>query len=152
MDASASATASPEPDTAARRRSGRVVKAPTKYAPEPTASASKRKRNDEGDEGAENGEVESDEEMSDAASDAASDEDHAAPKPRKPSQTTRAKKPSIKKPKINGARPAVSGTIARIPSRPKKTVRIDPGEKGTGLYGMFACTHNLHSLPLHPPP
>ncbi|PON30205.1 hypothetical protein TGAM01_v200645 [Trichoderma gamsii] len=140
MDASASATASPEPDTAARRRSGRVVKAPTKYAPEPTASASKRKRNDdEGDEGAENGEVESDEEMSDAASDAASDEDHAAPKPRKPSQTTRAKKPSIKKPKINGARPAVSGTIARIPSRPKKTVRIDPGEKGTGLYAdIFA--------------
>lgn len=151
--ASASATASPEPDTAARRRSGRVVKAPTKYAPESTSSASKRKRNDdEGDEGAENGEVVSDEDMSDAASDAASDEDHAAPKPRKPSQTTRAKKPSIKKPKINGARPAVSGTIARIPSRPKKTVRIDPGEKGTGLFGTFVCVHHLHSLPLHPSP
>ncbi|PTB41947.1 uncharacterized protein TrAFT101_008951 [Trichoderma asperellum] len=136
----ASATASPEPDTTARRRSGRVVKAPTKYAPEPTASASKRKRNDdEGDEEAENGAAESDEEMSDAASDAGSDEDHPAPKPRKPSQTTRAKKPSIKKPKINGAQTAASGTIARIPSRPKKTVRIDPGEKGTGLYAdIFA--------------
>lgn len=149
----ASATASPEPDTTARRRSGRVVKAPTKYAPEPTASASKRKRNDdEGDEEAENGAAESDEEMSDAASDAGSDEDHPAPKPRKPSQTTRAKKPSIKKPKINGAQSAASGTIARIPSRPKKTVRIDPGEKGTGLYGMSACTIHLHSLPLHPSP
>lgn len=148
----ASATASPEPDTAARRRSGRVVKAPTKYAPEPASSASKRKRNDdEGDEEAENGAAESDDEMSDAASDADSDEDHAAPKPRKASQTTRAKKPSIKKPKINGARPAASGAVARIPSRPKKTVRIDPGEKGTGLYGMF-CVHNLHSLPLHPSP
>ncbi|KAM0260735.1 hypothetical protein ACHAQJ_002651 [Trichoderma viride] len=135
-----SATASPEPDSTARRRSGRVVKAPTKYAPEPTASAPKRKRNDdEGDEEAENGEFESDQEMSDAASDVDSDEDHAAPKPRKASQTTRAKKPSTKKPKINGTRPAISGTIARIPSRPKKTVRIDPGEKGTGLFAdIFA--------------
>ncbi|RFU72360.1 hypothetical protein TARUN_9899 [Trichoderma arundinaceum] len=135
-----SATASPEPEATARRRSGRVVKAPTKYAPEPTASAAKRKRNDdEVDEEAENGEVESDEEMSDAASDAESDEDHPAPKPRKASQTSRTKKPSTKKPKINGTRPAISGTIARIPSRPKKTVRIDPGEKGTGLFAdIFA--------------
>ncbi|KAH6611078.1 hypothetical protein Trco_001098, partial [Trichoderma cornu-damae] len=130
-----SATASPEPEASARRRSGRVVKVPSKYAPEPTASASKRKRNDdEGDEEAENGEAELDEEMSDAASDADSDEDHPAPKPRKASQTTRAKKPSTKKPKINGTQPAVSATVARIPSRPKKTVRIDPGEKGTGLF------------------
>jgi cohesin complex subunit SA-1/2 len=88
--------------------------------------------------------------MSDVASNAASDEDHAAPKPRKPSQTTRAKKPSIKKPRINGARPAVSGTIARIPSRPKKTVRIDPGEKGTGLFGMFCVL--AQSPQLAPPP
>lgn len=131
-----SATASPEPEATARRRSGRVVKAPTKYAPEPTGAASKRKRNDdEADEEGENGGIESDEEMSDAASDADSDEDHPAPKPRKASQSSRAKKPSTKKPKINGTRPAISGTIARIPSRPKKTVRIDPGEKGTGLFG-----------------
>ncbi|KAK4072527.1 hypothetical protein Trihar35433_4591 [Trichoderma harzianum] len=134
-----SATASPEPES--RRRSGRVVKAPTKYAPEPTAAAPKRKRNDdeaEDDGEVENGDVASDEDMSDAASDAESDHDHPAPKPRK-AQTSRAKKPSTKKPKINGSRPAATGAIARIPSRPKKTVRIDPGEKGTGLFAdIFA--------------
>jgi cohesin complex subunit SA-1/2 len=135
----ASATASPEPE--ARRRSGRVVKAPAKYAPEPTAPAAKRKRNDEdadddADEGAENGDAASDEDMSDVPSDADSDQDHPAPKPRKAAQTSRPKKPSTKKPKINGARPAMAGTVARIPSRPKKTVRIDAGEKGTGLFGM----------------
>ncbi|KAL6855746.1 hypothetical protein J3F83DRAFT_753342 [Trichoderma novae-zelandiae] len=138
----ASATASPEPE--ARRRSGRVVKAPSKYAPEPTAPAAKRKRNDDeadgaADEGAQNGDVASDEDMSDVASDADSDQDHPAPKPRKAAQTSRAKKPSTKKPKINGSRPAMSGAIARIPSRPKKTVRIDAGEKGTGLFAdIFA--------------
>lgn len=144
-----SATASPEPES--RRRSGRVVKAPTKYAPEPTASAPKRKRNDdeaEDDGEVENGDVASDEDMSDAASDAESDHDHPAPKPRK-AQTSRAKKPSTKKPKINGSRPAASGAIARIPSRPKKTVRIDPGEKGTGLFGM--SPFHLYSLPLPSP-
>lgn len=141
-----SATASPEPES--RRRSGRVVKAPTKYAPEPTAAAPKRKRNDdeaEDDGEVENGDVASDEDMSDAASDAESDHDHPAPKPRK-AQTSRAKKPSTKKPKINGSRPAATGAIARIPSRPKKTVRIDPGEKGTGLFGM--SPFHLYSLPL----
>ncbi|KAK5993259.1 Cohesin subunit psc3-like protein [Cladobotryum mycophilum] len=132
-----SAAASPEPDSTARRRSGRVVRPPTKYAPEPTASAStKRKRNDEDgeEEDGDGEEAESDEDMSDAPSDAESDEDHPAPKPRKSSQTPRAKKPSAKKPKINGTQPALSGNVARIPSRPKKTVRIDPGEKGTGLF------------------
>ncbi|OTA03941.1 hypothetical protein A9Z42_0044760 [Trichoderma parareesei] len=140
----ASATASPEPE--ARRRSGRVVKAPAKYAPEPTAPAAKRKRNaedadddDDADEGAENGDAASDEDMSDGPSDADSDQDHPAPKPRKAAQTGRPKKPSTKKPKINGARPAMAGTVARIPSRPKKTVRIDAGEKGTGLFAdIFA--------------
>lgn len=144
-----SATASPEPES--RRRSGRVVKAPTKYAPEPTAAAPKRKRNDdeaEDDGEVENGGVASDEDMSDAASDAESDHDHPAPKPRK-AQTSRAKKPSTKKPKINGSRPAATGAIARIPSRPKKTVRIDPGEKGTGLFGM--SLFHLYSLPLPSP-
>lgn len=131
MDRSASST--PEPDAASRRRSGRVVKAPTKYAPDPAApAAAKRKRGDQDGDEHEEDELDSDEEMS--GEDDASDEDHPAPKPRKAS--SRAAKPSSKKPKINGTQPTALGHGARIPSRPKKTVRIDAAEKGSGLFGM----------------
>ncbi|KAM4056089.1 STAG domain-containing protein [Hirsutella rhossiliensis] len=133
---SASASASPDPDSTARRsRSGRVVKAPTKFAPEATApSASKRKRDDHDGDDADDADPLSDDDMSDEP-DAASDDDHPAPRSsRKPSQGARPKKPSSKKPKINGTQPVASGHVARIPSRPKKTVRIDAGEKGTGVF------------------
>jgi cohesin complex subunit SA-1/2 len=131
--ASASASATPEPDENSRRRSGRVVKVPAKYAPEPANNAApKRKRGEQGGEELDEDEVESDEEMSNE--DNASDEDHPAPRSRK---TGRTKKPSSKKPKINGAQPSGPTQISRIPSRPKKTVRIEAGEKGTGLFGMF---------------
>jgi cohesin complex subunit SA-1/2 len=133
MDNNASPT--PEGDAAARRRSGRVVKAPTKFTPEPTSqSASKRKRDDQDEEDGENEAPESDEEMSDEG-DHESDEDHPAPRSRKKSQTSRAKKPSSKKPKINGSQPARAAHPAGLPSRPKKTVRIETGDKGTGLFG-----------------
>ena len=135
MDASPSA--SPDPDTAARRRSGRVVKAPAKFGPEAVASAaSKRKRGDRDGDDAEDEELESDEDMSDDV-DVVSDEDHPAPRSRKtPAQGGRAKKPSLKKPKINGTQPS-AGHVARIPSRPKKAVRIEAGEKGTGIFGRL---------------
>jgi cohesin complex subunit SA-1/2 len=69
-----------------------------------------------------------------------SDEDHPAPRSRKKaSQTSRAKKPSAKKPKINGSKPLrparVTHAAKSLPSRPKKSVRIeDAAVKGTGLY------------------
>lgn len=137
-----------EPETTARRRSGRVVKAPTKFTPEPATqpSASKRKRTDNDEEDAENESPESDEEMSDAQDDD-SDEDHPAPRSRKKkpaaSQTSRAKKPSSKKPKINGAQPARAAQHVGLPSRPKKTVRIDAGDKGTGLFGRSSFLREL---------
>ncbi|KAL3957786.1 hypothetical protein ACCO45_008364 [Purpureocillium lilacinum] len=128
-----SASASPEPDSTARRRSGRVVRAPAKFAPEPTASAaSKRKRGDQdGDDVDDDEDIDDDEEMSDDAA-AASDDEHPAPRSR--NRASRPKKPSSKKPKINGATPAEAGHLARIPSRPKKAVRIEAGEKGTGIF------------------
>ncbi|OAA45466.1 STAG-like protein [Metarhizium rileyi] len=131
MDAIASASATPEPDADSRRRSGRVVKIPAKYAPEQTNNtAPKRKRGEQdGDEIADE-EVDSDEETSDE--DGASDEEHLAPRSRKTGG--RSKKPSNKKPKINGAQPSALAQVSRIPSRPKKTVRIEAGEKGTGLF------------------
>lgn len=134
---SASASATPEPDADSRRRSGRVVKVPTKYAPEPANNAApKRKRGEQDGDEAEDDEIESDEEVSDE--DNASDDEHPAPRSRKAGG--RSKKPSSKKPKINGAQPSGPAQVARIPSRPKKTVRIEAGEKGTGLFGMSALS------------
>ncbi|KAK8924645.1 Cohesin subunit psc3 [Metarhizium anisopliae] len=131
MDANASASATPEPDADSRRRSGRVVKLPAKYAPEPTNTAApKRKRGAQDGEEVDDEEVDSDEDVSDE--DDASDEEHPAPRSRKAGG--RSKKPSSKKPKINGAQPSGPAQVSRIPSRPKKTVRIEAGEKGTGLF------------------
>ncbi|KAG6014124.1 hypothetical protein E4U43_006903 [Claviceps pusilla] len=136
MDLDASPSATPDPDATTRRRSGRVVKVPTKYAPEPTTtSAPKRKRSDDDGQEAENDETDADEQTSDEdddGDDAQTDGDHPAPRSRK--ATARVKKPSSKKPKINGAQPSGLTQIARIPSRPKKMVRIEAGEKGTGLF------------------
>ncbi|KAM0345194.1 hypothetical protein ACHAPU_006830 [Fusarium lateritium] len=141
MDNNASPT--PEPDATTRRRSGRVVRAPSKFTPEPTSQSAnpKRKRDDQDDdeENAENEAPDSDQEMSDDDDDD-SDDDHPAPRSRKKaSQTSRAKKPSAKKPKINGSKPLRPARVAHsaktLPSRPKKSVRIeDAALKGTGLY------------------
>ncbi|KAF4452018.1 cohesin complex subunit SA-1/2 [Fusarium austroafricanum] len=147
MDNNTSPT--PDPDATTRRRSGRVVRAPAKFTPEPATQSThpKRKRDDQDDdedenedeEEAENETPDSDEEMSDE-SDNDSDEDHPAPRSRKkPSQTSRAKKPSAKKPKTNGSKPLrparVTHAAKSLPSRPKKSVRIeDAAVKGTGLY------------------
>ncbi|KLO79954.1 nuclear protein SA-1 [Fusarium fujikuroi] len=141
------ASPSPDPDATTRRRSGRVVRAPTKFTPDTTTQSTnpKRKRGDQDDEeedeeeDAEDEAPDSDEEMSNEP-DNDSDEDHPAPRSRKKSsQTSRAKKPSAKKPKINGSKPLrparVTHAAKSLPSRPKKSVRIeDAAVKGHGLY------------------
>lgn len=125
-------TAASSQDGEAPRRSGRVVKAPEKWEPEAsaqTASAKRKRDGEDGDGG--NDDIESDEGLSDEE-DAESDEDHPAPRSRRAGGASR-QKPSLKKPKINGGSAVHT---ARIPSRPKKTVRIDAGNKGTGLFGI----------------
>ncbi|RFN45979.1 cohesin complex subunit sa-1/2 [Fusarium flagelliforme] len=159
MDNNASPT--PDPDATTRRRSGRVVRAPSKFTPEPASQSThpKRKRDDQDDEDeegqeevAENEAPDSDEEMSDEP-DNDSDEDHPAPRSRKKaSQTSRAKKPSAKKPKINGSKPLrparVTHAAKSLPSRPKKSVRIeDAALKGTGLYSdLFGSGDSSRSV------
>lgn len=127
-----SATASPEPESS-RRRSGRVVRAPEKFSPEPV-TAPKRKRHDDDDEGNDDDDILSDATMSDAAD---SDEERPRARPKKrtgASQGSRARKPAIKKPKTNGVAP--SGHSASLPSRPKKSVRIATADRqAEGLYG-----------------
>ncbi|KAM5342617.1 hypothetical protein ACJ41O_013583 [Fusarium nematophilum] len=153
MDNNASPT--PDPDATTRRRSGRVVRAPAKFTPEVTtqSSTTKRKRDDQDDdenEDAENEAPDSDEDMSDEPADDDSDEDHPAPRSRKKaSQTSRAKKPSSKKPKINGTQPARSTHASKsLPSRPKKTIRIEEAaEKGTGLFAdLFGSGDSVESV------
>ncbi|CAI6100385.1 unnamed protein product [Clonostachys chloroleuca] len=135
---------SPDPDTAARRRSGRVVRAPDKFSPEAAgpSSVAKRKR-DAGEEGEddENDDPEVDDE-SDEADQLSDDEPAPSRRARKSSQTKRAKKPSAKKPKINGTQHATANNTVTLPRMPKKVVRLDTGDKGTGLYAEIFSQGN----------
>ncbi|KAK7427936.1 cohesin complex subunit [Neonectria magnoliae] len=149
MDNNASPTPTPEADSAARRRSGRVVRAPTKFTPEAASQSAttKRKRDDHDEEDAENEAPDSDEEMSDETEEG-SDDEHPAPRSRKKSsQISRAKKPSLKKPKTNGTQPARPAHPAGLPSRPKKSVRIDTGDKATGLFAeLFGSGESCNTV------
>lgn len=134
--------ATPSPSAAdARRRSGRVVRAPRKFTEEvqnDTSSRRKRTR-DDNEEDAENQEPnDSLEEASDEEE--AGDESEGDLAPRQKKAKPRAKKPAAKKPKINGSAPAEASSsqapALRLPNRPKKTVRVAIARKdGNGLYG-----------------
>lgn len=147
MDSSASVSPGPE----SRRRSGRVVRAPDKFAPDGAHAAAKRKRGDgQGGDNAENEGSDSDElsdppaddddDDDDEPSDAQDSEDDAArrraavAKKKKPS---RPRKPATKRAKTNGASAGAGKHPASLPSRPKKSVRIERlPEEGTGLFGQ----------------
>lgn len=147
------ATSSPAsaPDNS-RRRSGRVVRAPQKFSPDPHPSqndqaTSKRKRGtDRDEEDVENespGEDE-DEELSDLDDEEDEVEDDPASRSRRSKQSkqkSRPKKPAAKRAKVNGNAPAnaVSASHApavKLPNRPKKNVRVTIAHPdGDGLYG-----------------
>ncbi|KAH6648851.1 hypothetical protein BKA67DRAFT_374681 [Truncatella angustata] len=139
--------ATPTPSAGeARRRSGRVVRAPKKFTEEiqndATASSRRKRARDDNDEDAENQEPE--DSLEDASDDEPAEESEAdlAPKPKAKSRS-RSKKPAAKKPKINGTAPAEAEPSApatqapaiRLQHRPKKTVRVAIARKdGDGLY------------------
>ncbi|KAI1776228.1 STAG-domain-containing protein [Hypoxylon cercidicola] len=146
------ATSSPAsiPDNS-RRRSGRVVRAPQKFSPQPNPSQndhpSKRKRGpDHDDEDAENGYPEEAEEEEEELSDPDDEDDDVAEeapsrsKKTKSKQKSRPKKPAPKRAKVNGSAPvdAASATNApavKLPNRPKKTARVVIAHPdGDGLY------------------
>lgn len=144
MDSSASVSPGPE----SRRRSGRVVRAPDKFAPDGAHAAAKRKRGDErGGDDAENEGSDSDElsdppaddDDDDDSSDAQDSEDDAARRraaAAKKKKASRARKPATKRVKTNGASAGAGKHPASLPSRPKKSVRIERlPEEGTGLFG-----------------
>lgn len=144
--ADVNATASPGPEADSRRsRSGRVVRAPSKFTPDATpatSGAGKRKRpnghDDTGiDPASSDDELSELEEMDEDGDEDQNDDDADAPRPRKrqPARSNgKTKKPATKKPKINGSGPSHS---ASMPSRPKKAaarISIANGD-GNSLYG-----------------
>ncbi|SPN98904.1 related to nuclear protein SA-1 [Cephalotrichum gorgonifer] len=147
MDSNASQ--SPGPDLS-RRRSGRVVKLPEKFGPDATHTAAKRKRgiDPDGDDVENNAPPDSDEEMSEGASeeeaepsdDQESDDDAGARRRRaaakkKAARPSRPRKPANKRVKTNGASADPGGHPSSLPSRPKKSARIERlPEDGTGLF------------------
>jgi len=133
------ASQSPEAD-ASRRRSGRVTRAPRKFSPESQLeqnAAPKRKRGEAGDEEDidQDALLESDEDMSEDAPED-DDDEHLPSRKKKSAKSSRSRKPANKRVKTNGA--SVSGHAASLPSRPKKSVRIERlPHDGSGLYGML---------------
>lgn len=133
-----------------RRRSGRVVRAPQKFSPEPNSSqneptASKRKRGpDRDEEDAENespAEVDDEEELSNPDDEDDDVEESASRSKRSKSKSkSRPKKPAMKRAKVNGSAPvdvatASSAPAVKLPNRPKKTVRVTIAHPdGDGLY------------------
>lgn len=171
------ATPSPGPANGAnsRRRSGRERRVPEKFHPEVTI-APKRKRDDGDDEenqDPENADQHDDDDDEDMSDDVDDDDDEDSPdeeeqrearrqqkKKKSASQTSRAKKHTAKKPKINGtAPPATAQSISvGLPSRPKpkKTARVVTGDgrDGDGIYGEYLRSRRVEVMLLtrHPQP
>ncbi|KAI4601933.1 hypothetical protein KJ359_010799 [Pestalotiopsis sp. 9143b] len=148
--------ATPSPSAAeARRRSGRVVRAPQKFIEENhNDTSSKRKRTRDNDEDAENQEPNNDS-PEEASDEEAAEESDAELAPRQKKSKSRAKKPAAKKPKINGdataeAAPAPAQAL-RLPNRPKKTVRVAIARKdGDGLYAeIFSSGDSSNDVAAH---
>ncbi|CAK7271217.1 cohesin complex subunit [Sporothrix epigloea] len=140
-------------DAASQRRSGRVVRAPTKFQPE-IAPPSKRKRrgingiDGDNEAGLTNNELEDegadDSDAGDDDEDDNDDSDHSEASPRRARPKRKANgasaKRAIKKPKLNG-----SGNVAGLPSRPKKSVRVAIASDGhdSALYAdIFSSGDN----------
>lgn len=142
MDSNAS---SPDPES--RRRSGRVVRAPEKFAPDAAHGPAKRKRGAEHDGDDENAApLDSDEDMSEGSpaedgdsGDHESEDDAAARRraaKKKKAKSSRPRKPANKRVKTNGASAGAGKHPASLPTRPKKSVRIERlPQEGTGLFG-----------------
>ncbi|KAM9885825.1 STAG domain-containing protein [Verticillium dahliae] len=138
------ATASPEPESASRCRSGRVVRAPEKFSPEPALTTKRKRTADHDDENSEDDDGNSEEDASDDArdmSDATDDQPTPRPKDKQKQQQRKpAPKPAkpsavdgraTKKPKTNGLPSAALTKASSLPTRPKKTVAIaDFGKPG----------------------
>jgi cohesin complex subunit SA-1/2 len=134
--------------TASRRKSGRAVKAPEKFAPEAPSSPAprtngKRKREvanieEEEESGAVDEENEDEDEEEEEEESADEETSKTTKKKAKPGR-----KPAAKKPKVNGTE-SHTVPVVRLPNRPKKVKKVPiADDSAEGLYGTFAL--RLHS-------
>jgi len=143
-------TSSPAP-TGGRRKSGRAVKVPEKFVPEPSSqpapASAKRKR---GEEEVENdaSDIDEDAEDSDETIESAGEEE--LKDTRRKAKTTKkpnAKKPAAKKPKVNGTAPQEDAPAVKLPNRPKKAKRVViADDNADGLYGERVFRSRLRIL------
>ena len=130
-----SAMSSPAP-TSTARRSGRVSKAPEKFAADAPAATKRKRAEHLDDEDMENESPDEEDHDSDEDADDPGEDDAEHTNKKRASRATKSRKPAIKKPKINGETRATGGHAARLPSRPKKVVRLAVQHRdGDGLYG-----------------
>lgn len=146
----------PTPSASQRRKSGRAVRAPEKFAPEPTSSqairgAAKRKRsvNENDEPNGEEPQDEIEEEESDEEEQETESEEEDAPKKKKAktrgaAKSASKKAPAAKKTKTNGVAQAPKEPKApkqqqmRIPSRPKKAQTGKVVFKDNSASGIYA--------------
>ena len=118
-----------------RRKSGRAVKVPEKFAPEPSSqhaiASAKRKR---GGEDVENDASDLGEEDEDSDGSDGTAEEEEAPGPRRKPNASR--KPAAKKPKVNGTVSHEKESAVKLPSRPKGKKVAIADRNAEGLYGM----------------
>lgn len=146
-----SAPSSPAQVPGATRRSRRVVNQPKRFGDAPNAPT-KRKRGGNHDEEDEEAESPDEEELDDSDEEDEDDggaDEEPAQRTKKSSRKARPRKPAAKKPKINGAGPVTHEHGASLPSRPKKTVRIEVSrDNANWLYGEFRWSGCSESRPL----
>ena len=144
-------------DAASQRRSGRVVRAPTKFQQEIGAPPKRKRTGEDGgaigdheddeaaadDDADDNDAEEDDDDDDDDGDDGEANSRRARPK-RKANGASTARR-AIKKPKLNGA----GNHAASLPSRPKKSVRVTietDGDHDSALYSELkwgCCTARL---------
>lgn len=131
--------------TGGRRKSGRAVRVPNKFAPEvlsaPQApTGAKRKR---GGEETENdaSDLEEEDESSDEDVESASEAEEMKVSRRK---ARLSKQPTAKKVRVNGTVSRGSATAVKLPNRPKKGKKVAIADKSAdGLYGKCTCLWDL---------
>jgi cohesin complex subunit SA-1/2 len=154
MDISNNDVTSTPVATGSRRKSGRAVRVPEKFAPETAPASAKRKRDDDENENENDAsDVDEEAEASDATAESGEEEQPRLSRRKGKGKAPAPRKPAAKKPKVNGtaaheeedeeAAPAV-----KLPSRPKTASRkVGIADKNAeGLYGERVCGFLIGTL------
>lgn len=129
-----------DPESSTRRRSRRVVTAPDRFKPAEQSSIAKRKRDASGNaqDGNDDSITDSEDNESDSSASTSHDEHQPVRRARKISNRP-GRQPSSKRAKTakNTVAAVAANRPTSLPTRPKKSVRIDVNPEGKGiLYGM----------------